>query len=317
MSDPKREAQGVAFILVGMILWGLFPIFTKLGVAGTTPILFGAVTALIASLPLVTTAAAQRAVPPRRNRRMWRDLLYIAIVGTVLPIGLFFTGIALTSGINAGILQQMEPIYSLLLSYFVLREALPGKQLLGGGLLLAGAVVVLTAGGGGALRGSGQALVPALQRSGLAGGVLVMLAPIGYQLAHLRTKRMLNENANSFVISGFRLLFGGTMLLAVSAALLAAGAVRFEHPPLTAAFVALTAAYAFSVISAEKIMWLEGIRRINLSKASGFLPLSVLASAAGASLVLHEALTWKHYAGAALVIAGTYILSRVPSRTRG
>lgn len=309
MNERKREAEGVAFVLVGMVLWGLFPIFTKLGVSGMTPILFGAVTALVASVPLVGTALAQRAVPAAGDRRMWRDLAFIAVMGTVIPVSLFFTGTAMTSGINAGILQQMEPIYSLLLSYFVLREAVPGRQLLGGALLLAGAGVVLWG-------------APPTYPSPATGGgrqigeFLVMLTPLGYQLAHLRTKRMLSEGANSFVISGFRLLIGGTILLAVAWALIGLGAVRLEHPPLTPQVVALLVAYSLIVISAEKILWLEGIRRINLSKASGFLPLSVLASAAGAALVLHETLTWKHYAGGGLVIAGTYILSLVPSQKR-
>lgn len=301
------ERTGVVFVVLAVVLWGLFPVFTKVGVETMTPILFAGATSLIASLPLVAVAVFLRQMPSWRSP-VWKELVYIAVTGTTLPFLLFFTGTALTTGLNAGMLQQMEPVYSLVLSYFLLREHIPPRQVVGCLMILMGALVVLSA-------GNGQAGVGAGMRLG-KGDLLVMLAPLGYQLAHARTKRLLADGATSFLISGFRLLIGGSLLLILAAAALKAGLSPMQFPPLTPALLLAVLGYSVVIVAAEKVLWLEGIRRINLSKASGFLPMSVLASALGAVLILGESLRPLHYTGAVLILAGSLILSTVPSQRR-
>jgi drug/metabolite transporter (DMT)-like permease len=276
-----------------------------MGVGALSPIAFATATALTASVPLLAIAILKRQVPAKSSP-LWKDLAYIAVMGTTLPFLLFFTGTSLTTGINAGLLQQTEPVYSLVLSYFLLREHIPVVQVFGSLMILGGALSVMSAGDAGVASGWHLG----------AGEILVLLTPLGYQAAHARTKRLLAENVDSFTIAGIRLAVGGFLLLLVCVPLILSGAISWEKPSLSPGIVFGFLGYAVIIVASEKVLWLEGIRRINLSKASGFLPMSVLASAVGAVLILGETLRVPHYVGATLILAGSFVLSTVPSRRR-
>lgn len=304
---PCYEKQGVFFVLVAVVLWGLFPVFTKKGLGTVAPPIFAAVTALVASLPLLAIAYARRQIP-RRGSGIWKDLIYIGVMGTTIPFLLFYSGTAQTSGITAGLLLQLEPAYSMVLSYFLLREHIPTQQVAGSLMLLAGAMVVI---GGGRVTGNGgwDARID-------TGELLVMLSSLGYQLAHIRTKRLLRAGADSFMISGVRLGIGGGLLAGVALAMSITGGAKSGLPEVTLATVMGLIGYSFFVVAAEKVLWLEGIRRVNLSKASGFLPISALASLTGGVVILREVPGIHQCAGATLIVAGSLVLSGVPSRTR-
>ncbi|MHA2621282.1 MAG: DMT family transporter [bacterium JZ-2024 1] len=307
MPDHTRanERQGVVFVILAVILWGLFPIFTKIGLSALSPFVLGPATAMTASLPLLAITLLGKQIPPWHSP-LWKDLLYISIMGTTLPFLLFFAGTSLTSGINAGLLQQTEPVYSLVISYLLLREHIPVKQVVGSLMVLLGAIVVM---------GYAFGRLPAEEWGGL-GELLVVLTPLGYQLAHARTKRLLAAGISSFAIAGFRLMLGGSLLLVIAVILAKYGFFEWTFPLMAPSVWLGFFGYSIFIVAAEKVLWLEAIRRINLSKASGFLPVSVLVSALGAVTVLGESLSARHLIGGALIFVGSFFLFTIPSRQR-
>ncbi|MBW1666542.1 MAG: EamA family transporter [Deltaproteobacteria bacterium] len=72
----------------------------------------------------------------------WKWILYIAVVGTILPFGLYFVGINYIRSTRASITATLEPISAGFIAFFVLGEALELLQLLGG-VLVIGAIVLL------------------------------------------------------------------------------------------------------------------------------------------------------------------------------
>lgn len=72
----------------------------------------------------------------------WGFILYIAILGTIVPFGLYFEGINLIRSTRASITATLEPISAAVVSYFFLAEALAPLQLVGGALVIA-AVIIL------------------------------------------------------------------------------------------------------------------------------------------------------------------------------
>ncbi|SMC22454.1 Permease of the drug/metabolite transporter (DMT) superfamily [Desulfacinum hydrothermale DSM 13146] len=72
----------------------------------------------------------------------WVWILYIAILGTLIPFGLYFHGINLIRSTRASITATLEPITAGIVSYLFLGETLEGLQIVGG-LLVIGAVVLL------------------------------------------------------------------------------------------------------------------------------------------------------------------------------
>jgi probable blue pigment (indigoidine) exporter len=67
----------------------------------------------------------------------------LAVVGTVLPMAMFYSAIKLIGAGTTSLLATVEPFVAVLLAYVVLDESLEPVQLVGGALIL-GAVAALT-----------------------------------------------------------------------------------------------------------------------------------------------------------------------------
>lgn len=74
----------------------------------------------------------------------WWGFLAVATVGTVIPFGLFISGLAHLPPASAGILAMLEPVVAAAAAYAILGEILLPLQIVGGGLVLAGVLLVET-----------------------------------------------------------------------------------------------------------------------------------------------------------------------------
>jgi drug/metabolite transporter (DMT)-like permease len=72
----------------------------------------------------------------------WVWLMYIAVMGTIIPFGLYFTGINYIRSTRAIITATLEPISAGLLAFLFLGETLEYPQILGGAVVV-GAIVLL------------------------------------------------------------------------------------------------------------------------------------------------------------------------------
>jgi drug/metabolite transporter (DMT)-like permease len=72
----------------------------------------------------------------------WGWICYIAIIGTVLPFGLFFAGINHIRSTRASITAILEPIFAGFLAFVLLGERLQLPQMIGGVLVVASIVLL-------------------------------------------------------------------------------------------------------------------------------------------------------------------------------
>lgn len=87
--------------------------------------------------PLAGTAALA-------SGRMWLFFVYLAVLATIVPFGLYLTGLQRITPTQAAITGMLEPVVGGLTAYLLLGEVLTPIQLLGGALIVA-AVVYLQA----------------------------------------------------------------------------------------------------------------------------------------------------------------------------
>ena len=76
------------------------------------------------------------------SRAAWGWILYIAILGTIIPFGLYFEGINLIRSTRASITATLEPIAAGFISYLFLGEVLQPLQLVGGMLVIASVILL-------------------------------------------------------------------------------------------------------------------------------------------------------------------------------
>ena len=89
----------------------------------------------------------------------WGWILYISIVGTILPFGLFFAGINYVRSTRASITAILEPIFAGFLAFLLLGEKLQFPQMIGGAMVIT-AIVLLQ------LQQEQDGMAPALIRNG-------------------------------------------------------------------------------------------------------------------------------------------------------
>ena len=74
--------------------------------------------------------------------QIWFWIIFIAIVGTVLPFGFYYEGINLIRSTRASITSTLEPIMAGIFAFIFLNEVMEPLQLVGGGLVIT-AVILL------------------------------------------------------------------------------------------------------------------------------------------------------------------------------
>jgi drug/metabolite transporter (DMT)-like permease len=72
----------------------------------------------------------------------WGWIVFVALVGAILPFGLYYEGISRIRATRASITSTLEPIMAGVLSFIFLGEVMAPLQILGGALVI-GAIVVL------------------------------------------------------------------------------------------------------------------------------------------------------------------------------
>jgi drug/metabolite transporter (DMT)-like permease len=78
----------------------------------------------------------------RYDPATWGWILYVAVVGAILPFGLYYEGISRIRATRASITSTVEPIVAGVLSFAFLGEAMGPLQIAGGALVI-GAIVLL------------------------------------------------------------------------------------------------------------------------------------------------------------------------------
>ena len=72
---------------------------------------------------------------------LWSMILFVAVVGTVLPFGLVLGSVARIGAQRGSIIGASEPIWAALIAFLALNELLGPMQLVGGALIVAAIVV--------------------------------------------------------------------------------------------------------------------------------------------------------------------------------
>jgi drug/metabolite transporter (DMT)-like permease len=152
-------------ILVGVISSILFACYSLLGERGMHryrpwTVLFYAL--LFAALSWHIFYEPFRYLKAGFTGAQWVWILYISIIGTILPFGLYFMGVNHIRSTRASITATLEPISAGVMAFLFIGEILGPLQIIGG-ILVIGAVVLLQ------LRQEKDNLTPALIRNGKAG----------------------------------------------------------------------------------------------------------------------------------------------------
>lgn len=224
------------------------------------------------------------------RRDYFSRVLWIAFMGTSTPFALYFYALSYVD-VSHTFLLQLEVIYSIALSYVLLRERIALTQVFLSILGFLGIVFIVTGGRGYSFN---------------VGDLLLALCPLFFQSAHVVAKKLMKELKPRVVVA-YRLLIGGSMQLPFSL-------VFLDPLKLTSSMHLI--ALSIALISTANILWYNGMSLINLSKASGILITYPLFATIASVLVLGEKLTLTQVLGIPLTITSLLLLSLQASKVR-
>ncbi len=285
----SQDRAGELFIFTESFLWSLFPVVTILTFSRLTPLFSAALGTMLSCVFFALVLTLRKNWHEAFVREAWRDILLAsAFIGVFFYVFLYL-GISRTTADNASIMALMEVFFSFLILAFVWKkETVDARRTVGAVLMAGGALLILLP------KASGWH----------AGDLLVLIAtmfpPLGNHFA-----RQAHARESAAFIMFARGVISSFVLLALAFALEpapSAGTLASSWPALVI--------NGFFLLGFSKILWLEGIARIPITKAIALASIGPLFTFVFAYFLLHEQVTLWQLAGFLPIAAGILLLTR-------
>ncbi|MES2014314.1 MAG: DMT family transporter [Patescibacteria group bacterium] len=266
----SKERVGELCILSESVLWGLFPVVTILTLASITPLVSLGWSVLFATGVFAILLTIRGTWKDVWNTAALPDTLATAIILGVVYYILFFIGLKYTSAGNASIVALSEIFFNYCFFHLLRKEPMPAVHIAGAGLMLFGALLVL---------------YPSLRAFQL-GDLLIVAASCIAPLGNMFQRRARTK------VSSESLLFVRTLIstpiIFLLAYLLGTNPFLVHFEGSLWLILALNGVF---LLGLSKILWIEGIHRIAVTKASALASLAPLVTLLFAFILLHTSPT--------------------------
>lgn len=242
----SSQRQGELYLIAGILLWSVFPIFAQLSYSTVSPFTSLAVSSLFASIFFGVILTIRHRWHELLNIKALLYSLYSTFFVGILYYLLFFLSLRYSSAGNVSILALSEAFFSFLLFHVWKKEFIPKEHIYGAALILLGAVIVL---------------IPSMTTFHI-GDVLILtgaaIVPFGNFFVQ-KARRMVSTEAIMFV----RGIVGSFVIFLLSLLLHTAS-------PLSQVIHSLSFLMANGVLilGFSTMLWVEGIHRIPVTKAN-------------------------------------------------
>ncbi|MBI2464485.1 DMT family transporter [Candidatus Peregrinibacteria bacterium] len=286
----NEEKLGERFLFTQAFLYALFPIIIHYGVGRMPAILYAGISTVIAGIILFFHFLWKRNLNRIFNRKVILPMIGVTLFIVIFPSLLIFTGTKSTSAINTALLLQIEILFALIICGIFFKEKMTKIKIFGALLLFAGGILLVSNG------------TIEIHR----GDLLILMGTFMYPFGNICAKKALKVVSPSILLC-FRAFFGGMTLLIISFFTESWRADYF----ISIKDVLILLVNGFFVMFLAKILWYEGLKRVDVTKATAigvaFPPaLSFLL----AIIFFKEAPTFYQIGGFFLIMMGLFVMTR-------
>ena len=282
---PERSGE---FLMVAFAFFeGWFPIFTILTLQYITPVFAYSCTLVFSIILFMTIVILRHKFREFFLWSAWKDLLLTSLFISLM-FACIYVGLSYTSAGNMAVLIFLQVFFSFFYFNLIGGEKFALIHLLGALLMAAGAIIILFP----------DELILNF------GDLLILLAAAIAPIANLYQKRA-RRQVSSETILAFRSIIALPVLLII--------AIVFEPVPEwddiihSLPYIATT---GLLLMGMSKILWVESIHRISITKASAMAALIPVFTLLFAFLTLNEVPENSQLAGIFPVLIGGYLISR-------
>lgn len=282
------EKTGEIMILGETLLYSIFPAIIVYSTKIFPPILFAGLSTLTASITLFIFLLLKKDLKSLKNKDTIKYSLWITLFIIIIPSVLIFTGSSKTSGINTTILLQSEILFTFLIFGLFAIEKITLKKTIVALMILSGTIFIV-------YNGSANINI---------GDLMIIAGTAFYPIGNIFAKKALKVASPSAILF-IRSFAGGVVLVVLS--------LLFENQTGVLSKISnywpLILFNGVMVYHLSKLLWYEGIKRIDVSKAisisiGGYPAFSLLF----AVIFLKEIPTTYQLIGFGVVVMGIFIL---------
>jgi len=283
---PKRI--GVLAILGASLMWSIEPIFAKLAYVDSDFLQTSAVRAIVVASIAILYVFFTDMGNLKVTKMQLSTMLYIAIAGTVFADLLYFFSLTKVDVINAVLIGHMQPIFVVLIGFFVLREdKITRSDYLGISVMIIAGTLVTT-----------KTLENFYQmKLGTMGDIYVLMATVAWATTGIAMRKYLRQ-LNAGVIAFYR--------FSIAAAVLITYLLFTSSLVLSSVFQILVGL----VVGAGTILYYEGLKRIKAAQVSALELSTPFFAALLGFLTLGETVTVMQISGIVLLVVGVWFLSK-------
>ncbi|MFA7209197.1 MAG: DMT family transporter [Parcubacteria group bacterium] len=245
-TELTQERKGELIILSEGVLWSLFPVVTILSLKTVAPLLSLAWSTLFAAIFFGIVLFFKNGWGKLKDKSAIKDILLATLILGVIFYLLFFSGLHYTTAGNASLIGLTEIFFSFLFFNIWHKEYFSKDHIIGAVLMLVGAAVVL------------YPNVHSLQIGDLLILAAAFIAPLG-NFFQKRARKKVSSESILFIRSSISALV--IFILAYFSR------VDFSAINLDKTFIFLLV-NGFFLLGLSKLLWIEGIHRISVTKAN-------------------------------------------------
>ena len=290
-----KQTQVYGLLTLTAFLWGGNAIAVKKVLAEMSPVVLTMLRFAVFSSILMIAAwfrEGKRSIPQRKHLPA---LLLMGLSSTVLNNGIQFTGLLYSTAINCVVITAFGPVITGVLASLVLNERLNRKQWLGVAISSAG-VIVITSGGSWA------------KLAGMYwnwGDILFLLSCVGWSIYAIAGRRIMKE-LSPMTTTAWAGGFGSLMMLGIALLQGFDGSIS-----VTGGNWGWLAYICFGSGLVAFTLWNVGVDEVGPNRASVFINLIPVSGIVFSVLLLGETVGWFHGVGAAWIIGGVWLATRV------
>jgi drug/metabolite transporter (DMT)-like permease len=229
------------------------------------------------------------------SRAQWTKLSLIGIVGGSVPFALYFTGLSMTSAINASLIHKTMFLWVLLLAYPLLKERLSKMQLLGVTAIFASNLFI---GGFTGFKFN-------------AGELMIVAATLFWAVENIVAKKALADISALTVVSARMVL--GSAILFVFLATQGRVAPIMSVSPIAWGWTLLMSALLMGYVLA----WFTALKHAPATYVAALLVSATVVTNVLSAVFITHAFTAQQFASVALCAVGTFLMVFYAKKTVG
>jgi len=283
----SEQRKGETLIFFEGLIWAFFPIITVLTYAKIPSLLSLAWSTLVAGAFFGFVVTYKRKWHELKNLLLWKYVLGIVLFIGLLYYGFFFTGLTKTTAGNAGLIALFEVFTSFLFFNVLRKDKISWEYKTGALLMVLGAVVVL---------------LPNFSQINI--GDLLILAATFFPPAGNLFQQKAREFASSETILFLRSILSAPLIFLLAFFLHIQ--TPFGNIQSSWLFLLINGAFIFGL---SKLLWLEAIHRISVTKALALNSVTPLLTILMAWWILKQSPNIWQVAGTIPLLIGVFLLT--------